>query len=120
MTHEKAHQQIAKRLLLSSIEDGASKGLRIDNGEHSLALFLVRRGDDIYCYRNRCPHTGVNLDWVPDQFLDLEGEHIQCATHGALFRIADGFCVAGPCAGESLAAVELKISGDYVDIVIPI
>ncbi|MEE8263379.1 MAG: Rieske (2Fe-2S) protein, partial [Gammaproteobacteria bacterium] len=40
--------------------------------------------------------------WVPDQFLDETGNLLQCATHGALFRIEDGFCVAGPCTGASL------------------
>jgi len=30
---------------------------------------------------------------------------IQCATHGALFLIESGECIAGPCAGQSLTAL---------------
>jgi nitrite reductase/ring-hydroxylating ferredoxin subunit len=51
---------------------------------------------------NRCPHVGTPLDWAENEFLDREGRHIVCATHGALFRIDDGRCVAGPCQGDRL------------------
>jgi len=74
----------------------------------------VRHGDRVYAYRNRCPHTGAPLDWQPDQFLDLEQMFIQCAFHGALFRIADGYCVRGPCAGQSLEAVSVRIDDGLV------
>ncbi len=33
---------------------------------------------------------------------------IQCATHGALFLIESGECVAGPCAGQFLAALDSR------------
>jgi nitrite reductase/ring-hydroxylating ferredoxin subunit len=29
--------------------------------------------------------------------------------HGARFRIADGYCVFGPCLGKSLAAVPVAV-----------
>jgi nitrite reductase/ring-hydroxylating ferredoxin subunit len=69
---------------------------------------VIRKNETLYAYRNRCPHTGVNLNWLPDQFLDLNGEYIQCAMHGALFRIDDGYCVYGPCAGASLEKLPLQ------------
>lgn len=68
----------------------------------------------MYGYLNACPHTGGPLDWVPGRFLNAEGDLIQCSTHGALFRIEDGFCVAGPCAGASLTPVSLKIQDDDI------
>ena len=60
-------------------------------------------------YHNRCPHRGTPLDWQPGQFLDREGAHLVCATHGALFRLADGFCVAGPCAGDALSPLPTRV-----------
>jgi nitrite reductase/ring-hydroxylating ferredoxin subunit len=51
---------------------------------------------------------------VSDQFLDLRREYIQCATHDALFRITDGVCLAGPCAGDRLTAVQLTLKGGEV------
>jgi len=46
-----------------------------------------------------------SLGWQPDRFLDDSASLIQCATHGALFLIENGECIAGPCAGQSLTAV---------------
>lgn len=66
------------------------------------ALFAVRQGDRVFVYENRCPHRGVPLEWVADQFLDSSQRLIQCATHGALFLPESGECVAGPCVGQSL------------------
>ena len=37
-----------------------------------------------------------------------------CATHGANFRIDDGFCTAGPCMGMSLRPLAAAIDGDEV------
>jgi nitrite reductase/ring-hydroxylating ferredoxin subunit len=46
---------------------------------------------------------------MPDQFLNLDKDYIQCATHAALFRIEDGRCVAGPCRGDVLNALPLAV-----------
>jgi len=49
---------------------------------------------------------GVALEWQADEFLDASASLIQCATHGALFLIESGECVAGPCEGKSLRAID--------------
>jgi len=54
------------------------------------------------------------LNWVPDQFLDLTGDYIQCATHDALFRIADGVCVYGPSAGDRLTPLPTAVEAGEV------
>jgi len=78
-------------------------------------ILVVRQGNRVYGYLNSCPHTGASLDWMPGQFLDRHREFIQCATHGALFRLVDGLCVYGPCAGEYLTAVATAVvDGDVV------
>jgi nitrite reductase/ring-hydroxylating ferredoxin subunit len=61
--------------------------------------------DGILIYRNACPHLGVPLDWAPGNFLNSDGTRILCATHGAEFRIADGYCLRGPCRGETLVSL---------------
>jgi nitrite reductase/ring-hydroxylating ferredoxin subunit len=71
-------------------------------------LFAVRHGDCIYAYWNICPHMGSPLNWVPNQFLDINQESIQCALHGALFDIKTGQCFLGPCHGDSLQTAELR------------
>nr|WP_298116962.1 Rieske (2Fe-2S) protein [uncultured Pseudomonas sp.] len=83
------------------LAEGQSRGFEIE-GEK---LFAVRKDGQVHVYRNRCPHKGISLEWLPDQFLDASASLIQCATHGALFLIDSGECVAGPCAGQSLEAL---------------
>jgi len=74
----------------------------------------IRRGDDVYVYVNSCPHLGTPLDFTPGRFLSLDKTHIVCATHGALFRIGDGYCVSGPCAGKSLQTAPFKIHDGFI------
>ncbi|MCV6604182.1 MAG: Rieske (2Fe-2S) protein [Porticoccaceae bacterium] len=100
---------------LEDIPDGGSKEF-YPSGE---ALFAVRREGRVFVYRNCCPHTGMPLNWVPDQFLNLEKTYIQCAVHAAIFQPDTGYCVAGPCSGESLQAIPSDIKNGSVFIHLP-
>lgn len=81
--------------------------------EHDSVIIAHWHGQ-YHAYRNSCPHRGIRLEWQPHQFLDPERQFLQCATHGALFRIEDGSCIAGPCPGERLEAVQLEITTDAI------
>ena len=59
-------------------------------------------GGEIRRFQNVCPHSGGPLTASPIPPLSRDGEHLVCQTHGALFRILDGVCVAGPCLGAKL------------------
>jgi nitrite reductase/ring-hydroxylating ferredoxin subunit len=87
----------------NEVTEGQSRGFDLNNQR----LLAVRKDGALYVYENRCPHRGIALDWLPDQFLDSSGSLIQCATHGALFLIDNGECVAGPCAGQALRALSI-------------
>ena len=99
---------------LDDLPEGSSRGFSIKSRSGYEDVFVVRKNGQLFAYRNSCPHTGGPLDWVPDQFLNLDGDLIQCATHDALFRIEDGRCVAGPCAGAALSPVPMKISDEEI------
>ncbi len=77
------------------------------------SLLLTRQGGSVRAYRNVCPHAGRPLDWSPGQFL-LEDGHVICTAHGAMFRLASGECVSGPCRGEGLTSVKIEIDADQV------
>ena len=94
---------------LDEIADPGSRGFSVVIAGHTESIFLVRKGGAVFAYHNRCPHTGSPLDWMPDQFLNLGKDHIQCATHAALFRIEDGLCVAGACTGDALTALPVAV-----------
>ncbi len=72
-------------------------------------VVAIRLADCLKVYRNACPHLGVPLDWLPGKFMSADGAMLVCATHGAEFRPSDGFCVRGPCRGDSLTAVPCEI-----------
>ena len=77
-------------------------------------IFLFTRNQHIYAYINSCPHTGATLNWQPDQFFNFENTLIQCSIHGALFRPEDGYCIQGPCRGESLSRLGVEVLDEMV------
>lgn len=93
---------------LAAIPPDGAKGFPPDPGRFT-GVFAIRRGESVFVYLNACPHLGVSLDIVPDRFLAPGGERIRCQTHGAEFRIEDGFCLKGPCAGASLTPVPSRL-----------
>ena len=100
---------------LDELDDPGSRGMTVIHDGQPHDVFVVRQGAQVFGYLNSCPHTGGPLDWVPGQFLNLGKDYIQCATHDAMFQLHDGECVAGPCKGDSLAAVPVIIeAGDVV------
>ncbi|WP_119393375.1 Rieske (2Fe-2S) protein [Salinibius halmophilus] len=88
-----------KQFIVDHIQEGCAASLTRE-------IFAVRRGGQLYVYQNECPHLGVNLEFQENQFLDSQGAHIICSTHGALFEIATGECIFGPCSGDYLEAIE--------------
>jgi len=100
--------------LLDELNDPDSRGFALRVNERLHDVFIVRLGRQVFGYLNSCPHTGGPLDWVPDQFLSLDKDYIQCATHAALFRLYDGHCVAGPCAGERLTPVPVMVEAGEI------
>jgi nitrite reductase/ring-hydroxylating ferredoxin subunit len=83
-------------------------GFELDIDGSAVNLFVVHRDGRFSAYINSCPHTGANLEWLDNQFLDMDNTFIQCSTHDALFDIDSGLCVAGPCVGDSLHSVTLS------------
>lgn len=99
---------------VDAIGDPGSGGFGAIVDGRTVDLLVVRKAGRVFAYLNHCPHTGSPLDWLPGQFLSLDRTHIQCATHDALFRIEDGFCVSGPCSGAALQAIPVTIEGDWI------
>jgi len=99
---------------IDDIPDGGSNGFFVDTADGRLLYMAIRRGAKVFVYVNSCPHTGGPLDLRPGQFLNADATLIQCSTHGAEFRIDDGYCVSGPCEGDSLKAVKTEIHAGRV------
>lgn len=96
-------------------KDGA-RGFLFGEDVRRFDMFVVWRDGNLMAYVNDCPHAHTPLDYVPDRFFNLEKSYLLCGTHGALFRIHDGHCVAGPCKGKHLTAVPVRLEGDMICI----
>jgi len=94
---------------ITDIEDPGSKSFEVKIKRKTRSIFVIHKNAEFFAYYNNCPHTGANLEWQEDQFLDLDKELIQCATHDALFLIDSGECIAGPCNGQQLQAIPVSI-----------
>lgn len=103
---------------IEELPESGSKGFQLIDGQWLLDFFIVRSDSTYYAYLNQCPHTGIGLNWKPNEFLNSDGNLIQCSTHGAQFRIEDGYCLYGPCAGQSLKPIELQIQEGYFSILL--
>ena len=88
---------------MADLADPGSHGFVFTAGEARFAGFVVRRGGAVTGWIDSCPHARWPLAWREHEYLTREGDLILCAGHGALFRPADGLCVAGPGAGRGLS-----------------
>lgn len=97
-------------LCVTDIPEAGSRGF-VCNGEK---YFAVKKQQQIYIYKNACPHIGIALEWNEHQFLDSSNTMIQCANHGALFVIENGRCVSGPCSGQQLTPTSFRIINNVI------
>lgn len=71
-------------------------------------VILVNQGGAIRAFRNRCPHIGIGLDWGDGRCKTGDNE-LTCAMHGATFAADTGECLSGPCVGDALEPVAIRI-----------
>lgn len=89
---------------LDEIADGGARNFVLQMRAGRFHGFVVRSGDTAIGYVDRCPHAGVPLAKTLDDYLTPDARLIACSWHGALFEIASGRCVGGPCVGQALTA----------------
>lgn len=76
-------------------------------------LLLLRREGEVFGYWNECPHHGVALEDPSGNVLSDDRRLLECSFHGARFRLEDGHCVSGPCAGRALRRfVVMLVAGE--------
>ena len=116
MSATAATKRSKKKLVghVGELSHGESKKFMLRSGEFAFEAMLINYGGDHFAYVNRCPHVGLSLDWVDNQFFTVDGRHLICANHGATFEPASGECIWGPCVGASLHSVPLEIDGQRI------
>jgi len=76
--------------------------------------FALRFDGQVVAYLNRCAHVPTEMDWQEGEFLDMDRRFIVCSIHGAHYEPADGHCIAGPCVGGRLTALQVQERGGEV------
>ena len=94
---------------LTEIDNPGAKAFRFREGDMLFSGFVVRNGELVRGFVDRCPHAGYPLGYYgTDQFLTRAGDRILCAAHGALFTL-QGEGVSNPCEGEWLIPWEVEV-----------
>jgi nitrite reductase/ring-hydroxylating ferredoxin subunit len=97
------------------LPDGQATLLALDTGggvAQPFRLLLLRNGEHVSAFVNRCPHFGVPLASNQAQLIFKSQINITCNVHYARFRWSDGVCEAGECLGEGLLPIPLLIATD--------
>ena len=84
------------------IPDGKARNFVLEMKAGRFHGFVVRQGEAVHGYVDRCAHMALPLAQQLDDYLTPDGSLIACSWHGALYRIEDGLCVGGPCVGARL------------------
>lgn len=104
---------------LESLPDGEPRIIRLRANRETQAresqgfeLVLLRSGDAISAYVNRCAHFGVPLARTQQHLIFEPHRSIRCNVHYAEYRWSDGHCLSGECNGEPLVGVPLDVGSD--------
>ena len=97
------------------------KWIELEIGRAKSALVGTARNERgekrVLAWANACLHQPTPLDVTstPEEItpgvraapMDDDRVHLLCHSHGALYRTRDGYCVSGPCSGQSLVPLEV-------------
>lgn len=111
MTHQASHFVPSAFVChLSDLTEGQARGFALAGQRQK--VIVLRRNDQLHAYWDACPHYtgGTPMAWKSDAYLNGDGTHLACHSHGALFDMETGDCVLGPCLGQSLTRIELNIT----------
>ena len=89
-------------------------GLRVEGPAGIRHIVLFRAPDGVRAYLDVCPHQGRSLAFAPGEYLLGERGELICPHHGASFELASGACLSGPCQGDRLTAVGVRIDDGWI------
>ena len=116
MRRRKEREQANGQLIgdVKELTHGMSKKFLLRSGAREVEALLVNYQGEFFAFTNRCPHVGITLDWVDNQFFSVDRRYLMCANHGAVFEPQTGECIWGPCVGLSLQSIALEIKNNKI------
>ena len=100
-------------MLIARIDEIPQWGLKFsytvaDQPQEGILLRLAN--GEVRAFKNECKHLPMRLDErEPHTYWDAAGEQLHCSSHGARFRVEDGLCISGPCAGDHLTRLPVRV-----------
>lgn len=99
---------------VSQVPDGGAHLVTLEGEPKPYKIILLRTGDQMLAYVNRCAHFGVPLAEKVDYLGIRPHESFRCSVHYARYRWQDGYCESGDCEGESLLTVPVAVRAGNV------
>jgi nitrite reductase/ring-hydroxylating ferredoxin subunit len=78
-------------------------------GDKRFSLILARRGNEVRCFENSCPHADYPLERPDGRVVMQAARFLVCSAHGASFEFDDGACAGGPCDDQGLTQISIEI-----------
>jgi len=99
---------------MSDLADGQATMATIEAQPPSLAgqgfkVLLLRSGESVFAYVNRCAHFGVPLAAKQEHLIFVPHRSITCNAHYFRYRWSDGVCESSECTGEKLLAIPVDL-----------
>ena len=92
-----------------AIADGQARGFDTQ-GRGRPNVFVMRWQGQLRAWHDWCPHWGAGpMAWRRDAYFSGDGEALMCHAHGARFHPLSGACTLGPCLGQSLWPVTMRV-----------
>lgn len=104
---------------VASLTHGEARTFAFQRADEGSEGFVLRVGEQLVAFENRCPHWMVDLDMGEGRFFAERSQRIVCQNHGALFDPHTGVCELGPCVGQGLERFELRLEGDDAVVCVP-
>jgi 3-phenylpropionate/trans-cinnamate dioxygenase ferredoxin subunit len=91
--------------------DGGARQVKVGGR----TLVVVRIEDDVYALDDRCSHEEFSL---AEGEVDVESAEIECARHGAMFRLCDGEPTSLP-ATRPVGHYPVSVINDHLEVLLP-
>jgi 3-phenylpropionate/trans-cinnamate dioxygenase ferredoxin subunit len=97
--------------VIDDFVDGEPRQMRISDR----VLVVVRIGTDVYVLDDRCSHEDFSL---AEGEVNVESLEIECARHGAMFRLRDGEPMSFP-ATRPVAHYDVTQNNGRLEVIVP-
>ncbi|GAB6034816.1 PfkB family carbohydrate kinase [Galenea microaerophila] len=99
----------AKPFLANIKQLSPAKTLVVPQEGYRGGIILIKDEEEVKAYENNCPHQDVPLNEAYKIDVNPFEKTMKCSVHDAYFQVEDGYCIEGPCMGEALSEIPIRV-----------